>query len=82
MESSKATAKYIKQVASDLQATHIYLMRHQCTELPPGKFQRKQKKHFKTRQDTNKQYSHQDNHKQYYKEYKQRRYNSHQAHTS
>ena len=38
----------------------------QHTELPPCKFQRKQKKHFKTRQDTNKQYSHKDNDKQYY----------------
>ena len=29
MESSKATAKHIKQVASDPQATQIHLMRHQ-----------------------------------------------------
>ena len=44
MESSKATAKYIKQVASEPQATQVHLMQHQCTELPPSKFQRKQKK--------------------------------------
>ena len=67
-ESSKTTAKHIKQIASDPQATHIHLMQYQCTELPPTKFQRKQKKHFKPRQDTNKKYSHEENHKQYYKE--------------
>ena len=33
-ESSKATAKHIKQVAGEVQATQIHLMRHQCTELP------------------------------------------------
>ena len=64
MESSKATRKHIKQVASDPQAAQIHLMHHQCTELPPSKFQRKQKKHFKSRQDTNKQH--------YYNEEKQR----------
>ena len=44
MESSKAAAKHIKQVASDPQATQIHLMLHQCTDLPPSKFQRKQQK--------------------------------------
>ena len=82
MDSSKATSKHIKQVASDQQATQIHLMRHQCTELPLSKFQRTQKKHYKRRQCTNRQYSHEDNYKQYYKEDKQRRYNSHQAHAS
>ena len=73
MESSKATTKHIKQVASDWQATEINLMHHQCTEFPPKKFQRKQKKHFKSRQDTNKQkYSHDEHHKQYYNDEKQR----------
>ena len=42
MESSKATVKYIKQVASDSQAAQINLMCHQCTELPSSKFKRKQ----------------------------------------
>ena len=56
MESSKATTKHIKQVASDPQAAQIHLMHHQCTELPPSKVQRKQTKHFKSRQDTNKQH--------------------------
>ena len=56
MESSKATAKHIIQVATDPQAVQIYLMHHQHTELPPSRFQRKQKKHFKSRQDTSKQH--------------------------
>ena len=46
MESSEATAKYIKQVASEPQAAQVHLMRHQYTELPSSKFQRKQKKSF------------------------------------
>ena len=36
-ESSKATVRHIKQVAGEMQATQIHLMRHQCTELPHGK---------------------------------------------
>ena len=42
IESSKATTKHIKQVANNLQAAQINLMHHQCTELPPSKFKRKQ----------------------------------------
>ena len=38
MESSKATACHIKQVAGDPQAALINLLRHQCTELPAGKY--------------------------------------------
>ena len=34
MESSKATAKHIRQVAGDLPAAQIQLMQHQHTELP------------------------------------------------
>ena len=34
MESSKATAKHIRQVAGDLPAAQIQLMQHQCTKLP------------------------------------------------
>ena len=37
LESSKATACHIKQVAGDPQAAQINLIRHQCTELPAGK---------------------------------------------
>ena len=44
LESSKSTVKFIKQVSNEPQATQIYLLRHQCTELPPNKHQRKQRK--------------------------------------
>ena len=37
-ESSKATARHIKQVAGEMQTTQIHLMRYQCTELPHGKY--------------------------------------------
>ena len=37
MESSKATIRHIKQVASDPQAAQINLMQHQCTDLPASK---------------------------------------------
>ena len=60
MESSKATAKHIRQVTSNPQAAQIHLMHHQHTELLPRKFQRKQKKHFKSRQDTSKQHHYND----------------------
>ena len=55
MERSKATTKYIKQVASNPQAAKINLMYHQCTELPPSKFKKKHKL-FKSMQDKNKQH--------------------------
>ena len=64
MESSKVTTKDIKEVASDPQAAQTYLMHHQHIKLPPSKFQRNQKKHFKSRQDTSKQH--------YYNEEKQK----------
>ena len=38
MESSKATAKHITQVAGDLPVAQIQLMQHQCTELPAGNY--------------------------------------------
>ena len=41
MESSKATAKHICQVAGDLPAAQIQLMQHQHTELPAGKYPRR-----------------------------------------
>ena len=50
LESSKSTAKHIKQISSGLQATQVNLLRHQCTELPPSKFQRKERKSFRSRQ--------------------------------
>ena len=41
MESSKATARYIKQVAGDPQVAKFNLMCHQCTELSNGKYKMK-----------------------------------------
>ena len=42
-ESSKAIACHIKQVAGDLQATQINLMRHQQTELPTNRHNKKRR---------------------------------------
>ena len=53
MESSKATAKHIKQVAGGPQAVQINLMRHQCTELSSGKHKKK-KPFVKSRQPSHK----------------------------
>ena len=50
LESSKSTAQHIKQVSSEPQATQDNLLRHQRTELPPSKSQRKQRKSFRSRQ--------------------------------
>ena len=41
LESSKATVCHIKQLAGDPQAAQINLLRHQCTELPAGKYKKK-----------------------------------------
>ena len=45
LESSKATAHHIKQVAGDLQAAIISFLRHQHTELPAGKYKKKRATH-------------------------------------
>ena len=42
MESSKATAKHIRQVAEDLLAAQVQLMQHQCTQLPTGNYPRRE----------------------------------------
>ena len=55
MESSKATACHIKQVAGDPQAALINLLRHQCTELPAGKYKKK-KSSVKPKQSNHKQH--------------------------
>ena len=41
MESSKATAKHIQQVAGDMPAAQVQLMHHQCTQLPAGNYPRR-----------------------------------------
>ena len=55
MESSKATACHIKQVAGDPQAAQINLLRHQCTELPAGKY-KKERSSVKSKQMNHKQH--------------------------
>ena len=55
MESSKATAHGIKQVAGDPQAAQINLCRHQCTELPSGKYKKK-KSSVKSKEANHKQH--------------------------
>ena len=55
MKSSKATVHHIKQVAGDPQAVQINLLRHQCTELPAGKYKKK-KSSVKSRQANHKQH--------------------------
>ena len=52
-ESSNATARHIKQIAGEMQATQIHLMRHQHTELSNGKY-KKQKPQAKPRPIQNK----------------------------
>ena len=42
-KSSKATVHHIKQVAGDPQATQINLMRHQLTELPTNRHNKKRR---------------------------------------
>ena len=41
MESSKTTVHHIKQVAGNPQAVQMNLMKHQHTEIPPGKHKKK-----------------------------------------
>ena len=63
LESSKATACHIKQVAGDLQAVQINLLRHQRTELPAGKYKKKRST-MKPRQSNSKNQSHEGYHSQ------------------
>ena len=44
LESSKSTAKYIKQASNEPQAAQVHLLKHQHTELPLNKHQRNQRK--------------------------------------
>ena len=55
MESSKATVCHIKQVAGDPQAMQTNLLRHQCTELPAGKYKKKRSS-VKPKQSNHKQH--------------------------
>ena len=42
LESSKPTARHIKQLSSESQATQVHLLSHQRTEIPPNKSKQKQ----------------------------------------
>ena len=55
MESPKATLQHIEQVAGDPQAAQINLLRHQCTELPAGKYKKKRSS-LKPKQSNHKQH--------------------------
>ena len=54
LESSKATARHIKQVSGESQVAQINLLCHQRTELPQHRYKKK-KSHTKPRQGNNKQ---------------------------
>ena len=68
-------------MSSEPQATQIHLLRHQRTELPPTKFQRKQNKRFKQRQLPNKKYQ-EDQYREIKPQAKERFYKNTQEHTS
>ena len=61
LESSKSTARHIKKMSSEPQATQVNLLRHQRTEIKPNKAQSKQFKKNKFR-SKNMGYSNEDNH--------------------
>ena len=66
LESSMSTARHIEKMSSDPPATQVNLLRHQGTELPPNKAQRKQFKKNKFR-PKNMGYSNKDNNQAPYK---------------
>ena len=66
LESSKSTVRHIKKMSSEPQPTQVHLLRHQRTELPPNKAQRKQSKKNKFR-PKNMGYSNEDHHQASYK---------------
>ena len=77
LESSQATAKHIKQVTNEPHATQINLLRHQRTELPSSKAQRRQNK-FRHKPNFNKENHHQDNYKP--NEFTRKKFNPTQIH--
>ena len=81
LEGSQATAKHIKQVTNEPHAAQINLLRHQRTELPPTKFQRKQNKRFKQRQPPNKKFS-EDQYRNRKPQTKERSYSNSHVHTN
>ena len=68
-------------MSSEPHVTQIHLLRHQRTELPPTKFQRKQNKRYKSRQPPNKNYQ-EDKYRGRMPQAKERFYKNPQEHTS
>ena len=60
LESSQATTKHMKQVTKEPHTTQINLLKHQRTELPPSKVQRRQNK-FRHKANSNRENHHQAN---------------------
>ena len=84
LESSQARAKHMRQITNDPQATQINLLRHQRTELPPNKAQRKQFKKNKYR-SKNMRYLNEEQHQAPYKKNKyenKKKFNPRQIHQS
>ena len=81
VESSQSTARYIKKMSSEPQVTQIHLLRHQRTELPTTKFQRKQNKRYKSRQPPSKTFQ-EDKYRERMPQAKERFYKNPQEHTS
>ena len=77
LESSQATAKHIKQVTNEPHATQINLLRHQRTELPASKAQRRQNK-FRHKPNFNRENRHQANYKP--NEFTRKKFNPTQIH--
>ena len=77
LEGSQATAKCMKQVNNEPHATQINLLRHQRTELPPSKAQRRQNK-FRHKPNFNRENHHQANYKP--KEFTRKKFNPTQIH--
>ena len=81
LESLQATAKHMRQIRKEPQATQINLLRHQRTELPSSKFQRKQNKRYRARPAPNKHYQ-EDKYKDRMPQAKERFHKNPQEHTS
>ena len=81
LESSQSTAKHIRKMSSEPQATQIRLLRHQRTELPPTKSKRKQNKRYKQRQPPNKNYQ-EDTYRERMPPTKERFHKNPQEHTN
>ena len=57
LESSQSTARHMKKMSNEPHATQINLLRHQRTDLPPTKSQRKQNKKIQRKAASKKEIS-------------------------